>query len=372
MSDADGRSALLIANSSWYLLNFRGSLIRGLLDRGWRVTAAAPRSEHSQSLSELGCGFLHWDLSGGSYAPLNAPRAFIQLLRIQRRVQPSLVHTFTIKPALMASLVAPLAGDRPPVISITGLGHAFLGGRARRRLAESLYGLCLRRDSPVVFQNEDDRKHFLSRRLIERAQAHLIRGSGVDTDRFAPRGTVGTGTVRALYIGRMLREKGIVELIAAGELLRGQGVDVEILLAGGTQLGNPSSLAPAELEASTAVRWLGEVIPVDDLLASADMLVLPSWREGLPRTVIEAMAMGKPVVATDVPGCRDAVRDGETGILVPKEDPASLAAAIARLAADEELRRTMGAAARRIAVDGFRQEVIVAQTLELYGDYLGK
>jgi glycosyltransferase involved in cell wall biosynthesis len=170
----------------------------------------------------------------------------------------------------------------------------------------------------------------------------------------------------------MMREKGVRELLAAAKLLREWKVAVDVLLAGGMQLGNPSSLSPAEVQSSPAVTWLGEVVPIDDLLASADMLVLPSWREGLPRTVIEAMAMAKAVVATDVPGCRDAVVHGQTGLLVPVRDATALARAIKELAEDPERRLAMGQAGRLRAVASFRQEIIEAQTLAVYRQHLGR
>ncbi len=228
----------------------------------------------------------------------------------------------------------------------------------------------------MIFQNPDDRDYFAAKGLLRRVRVQLIRGSGVDVVRFQPRAAAPrdpAAPLRVLFVGRLLREKGIQELIAAAALLRERQVPVEVLVAGSTQLGNPSSISEDERAAGSAVEWLGEVVPIDDLLASADLLVLPSWREGLPRTVLEAMAMGKPVVACDVPGCREAVVAGETGLLVPVRNPAALAAAIAALAADPARRVAMGIAGRARAVARqFRTELIEAQTLAAYREHLGR
>ncbi len=361
-----GRVVLLIANSSWYLRNFRASLIKDLIGHGCQVIAMAPGQKYGKELEGLGCQFVDWRLSGGGYGVLNAFAAFASLLRIQRSAHPDLIHTFTIKPALLASIGTVLTGDFPPIISITGLGHGFLGGCLRRWFAKMLYRICLRKRGTVIFQNKDDRQLFNDMDIVPYAQGRLIRGSGVDVHRFAPRETIQTNRPpRALYVGRMLREKGVVELMQAAELLNRRGVEVEILLAGGTQLGNPSSISGDEL-LGPGFRWLGEVVPIDDLLASADMLVLPSWREGLPRTAIEAMAMGKAVIATDVPGCREVVRNNISGLLIPKGDVDALADAISRLTSDEGQRRRFGEAGRRLVLDKFRDEITVGQTLSMY------
>lgn len=366
--------ALFIANSSWYLYNFRATLMSRLQSSGWEVCAVCPPGSHSEALADIGFQVLPWEISGRSYGPGNAAMALLALIRILRDTQPGLIHTYTIKPTLLAQIATAVTGDAPPVVSITGLGHAFLGSKLRQTLAELLYRLSIRGGSSLIFQNPDDLQLFADHDLSRGCRTSLILGSGVDVERFSPTAPSEDrprDRVRVLFVGRLLREKGVCELLEAAEILESRAVPVEVILAGSMELGNPSSLSADVVSACSSVKWLGEVVPVDRLLASADMLVLPSWREGLPRTVIEAMAMGKPAIVTDVPGCRETIEHGVSGLLVPLRSPTALADAIQALASDPQRRLSMGRAGRARAIARFRREIVEQATLGVYARHLG-
>jgi glycosyltransferase involved in cell wall biosynthesis len=237
-------------------------------------------------------------------------------------------------------------------------GVAFRGRRAR-----------------VILQNSDDAALFERFRLARGADVRLIRGSGVDCSRFTPpEHAPVSGPLRVLLAARLLRDKGVLEYVEAARRLRAQGRRIRFLLAGEPDDGNPAALSAAEVRAFAAdgtVEWMGHVDDMPALVRSVDVMVLPSYREGLPKSLIEAAACARPLIATDVPGCREVVEDGVDGLLVPAREAEPLAAAIAALDDDPELRRRLGEAARVKALQQFDQEVVLRETLAVYRELLG-
>lgn len=372
---------LLFANTDWYLYNFRHSLAARLRAEGWQVVLISPPGEYGPKLEALGFRWIPFDFATGGTNPFVELGVLRRLIALYRTERPDLVHHFTIKCVLYGSLAARLAGGIPVVNAVTGLGHIFTdsGRKATllRPLVKGLYRFVLgTARSRVIFQNDEDRNFFTAAGLVDAERTRLIRGSGVDCTRFSPLphpvATV-AAPVKILFASRLLREKGIDELLAAVRIVRQSGLEAEFLLAGDIYPGNPSSLTAKEIAAikeEGIVTCLGHVDDMLPLLAQADIVVLPSYREGTPRILIEAAAMAIPIVATDIAGCRGLVQDGINGFLVPVKDATALAAALQRLITDRELRQVMGAAGREIVLAEFDEVIVLEKTLAIYRELL--
>lgn len=279
----------------------------------------------------------------------------------------------TIKPVLYGGIAARLAGVPAMVAAISGLGFVFVAGGLKARLLRAavgrLYRLALgHRNSRIVFQNTADRDVLARLGAVRAEQVVMIRGSGVDLGQYrvVPEPAA---PVTALMAARLLRDKGVREFVEAARLLRQRGLSVRMQLAGGVDPGNPASITPeqaAQWQDEGCVEVLGERKDIAALYGAAHMAVLPSYREGLPKSLLEAAACGRAVVTTDVPGCRDAIDPDVTGLLVPPRDAPALADAIARLAEDASLRQRMGAAGRALAEREFGIEDVCRRHLAIY------
>ena len=372
---------LLVANTSWYLYNFRLPLLRDLRNAGYAVAAVAPHDAYTPLLEAEGICVHPWLVARRSINPLLELRAIVDLLRVYRREQPALVHHFTIKACLYGTLAAKGARVYRVINAVTGLGHVFLGQRKRtrvlRRALRPLYrAVFMARRATVVFQNADDQERLIQLGITDGDHARLIRGSGVDIERFQPTGD-SAGRFREplqlLFPSRLIREKGIEDVLTACRALWADGLPLELLVAGDLDDGNRSSLSPSELAALRAeprIRCLGHVDDMRSLYASSDLVVLPSWREGLSRALIEAAAMERPIITTDVPGCRDVVDHGVSGLLVPLRDGRALELAIRLLLANPDLARRFGQEARRKVVAEFQVALVNERTLAQYAQLL--
>lgn len=364
------RKILLFANTDWYLYNFRGGLARALRAAGHEVVLVSPPGEYGPRLEAAGFRWLPLEFSPGSKSLRSNWRLCQRIKRLYGEERPDLVHHFTIKCVLYGGLAARKLGI-PAVHSVTGLGHVFTDrswrmGLIRRGVLMLYRRACDHPGAHTIFQNEEDRRTLLDCRAMAADRTTLIRGSGADCERFQP-GRDGAPGCRILFASRLLREKGIVELVEATRQLRREGLRFELLLAGVTYPDNPSSLTEAELAGfSDDVRRLGHVEDMPGLLRGVDIVVLPSWREGTPRVLLEAGAAGKPLVATDIAGCRGVVIPGVNGELVPVQAPGPLADALRKLIVDPGLRERYGAASRENMVRNFSEPGVIRQTLAVY------
>jgi len=307
--------------------------------------------------------------------PLKEFLVFWKLLQLYRREKPIAVHHFTIKCVLYGSIAARLAGVKRVINGITGLGHVFLEKSSLLPWVTLAYRLALGgKNGRVIFQNEDDLDYFKKLGLMESKSAVLIKSSGVDLQRFSPAQNEEHQTPTTpivLFAGRLLREKGVYDLIDAAESLRARGVRVQVDIAGEGDPGNPSTLSAEDIrriEKTHVVRFLGKVDRIEERIAASDLVVLPSYREGVPRILLEAAAMEKAIVATDVPGCNDVVKDGESGLLVPVRNSQALADAIETLVNDSALRRKMGQEGRKRVIREFDDRVVAQKTWQVYQD----
>jgi glycosyltransferase involved in cell wall biosynthesis len=367
---ASGPATIVIAaNGAWNIANFRRPLVEGLLAAGWRVMAVAPDDGHAGAVEALGAEFVSISIDNSGTSITRDARLLFDYLFILRKIDPQVFLGFTVKPNIYGSLAAGLLGIRT-VNNISGLGTAFMGGGLLNRLVSWLYRWSLRKSARVFFQNPHDRALFVDRRLVRADQAGLLPGSGIDLERFRPslQPRPAAKPFRFLFVGRLLRDKGLVEYAEAARLLRPRWPDVEFAILGFAGSDNRSAVPIAEVErwrAEGLVDYLGDTDDVRPFLAEADCVVLPSYREGLPRSLLEAAAMAVPLVATDVPGCRDLVTDGDNGLLCEVRSAASLAAAMeAMLKLDPAERQAMGQRGRARVERDFDQAIVVDAYLE--------
>lgn len=357
MSAAEER-VLVIAGYAPSLKIFRGPLLKAIKATGRRVIAAAPDLQ-SDELANLGVECRDIPLSRTGVNPLADLRLLRSLVRLMRRERPTVVLGYTAKAVIYGMLAASVARVPRRYALITGLGYAFAEegkGSLVRRVQEKLYRTALGRTTKVFFQNHDDPALFKRLGLIpDGLPVVIVDGSGVDLKAFAPE-PVPSGPTRFLLIARLIAAKGIREYGAAARIVRKRHPDAEFHLVGGTDT-NPDALSAAEIKGWTddgTLVWHGELKDVRPQMAAAHVYVLPSfYREGVPRSILEALAMGRPVITTDAPGCRETVEDGENGFLVPPRDPQALAAAMKRFIADPRLAQSMGERSRALAARRF-------------------
>jgi glycosyltransferase involved in cell wall biosynthesis len=365
-------------NAAWNIANFRAGLIRGLQADGWEVVAMAPRDAHVPRVEALGCRFVEVPMQGSGTNPwqdLKLYRRFKAALATER---PAAFLGFTIKPNVYGSLAAQSLGI-PVVNNIAGLGTVFVRRNWLTTVAHVLYRLALRRSHCVLFQNEEDRSHFVEAGLVKHAHTQRVPGSGVDLAAFAPVPLPAFGPARPmrfLFIGRLLREKGVPELAIAARELRARGANIEVQLLGFLDVDNPSAISRAEIEAWQAegvLDYLGSTDDVRPHIAAAHCIVLPSYyREGVPRTLLEAAAMARPLIASDSVGCRDAIDDGVNGFLVRVRDVSDLSRQMLRFAAlGDDQREAMARASRHKAEREFDEQLVVDAYRHLLSDIGG-
>lgn len=359
------KQIVFCANSAWNLYNFRLSLMESFVQAGWAVTGVAPADGYEKFLQTRDIGFVPVKISRSGTNPLADLRTLRQLRLAYRSLQPAVVCQFTIKPNIYGTLAASSL-DIPAVNNISGLGTVFISRSPLTRLVLLLYRFSQRRAAHVFFQNNDDRREFIAHGLVEAQQTGLLPGSGIDLQKFSPQPLPDRrkGGFVFLMIARLLRDKGAGEFIQAAKALHGRyGRQVRCLIAGSTDSENRTSLSNAEVaaaEAEGAVEFLGRLEDVREAIERSHCVVLPSYREGTPRSLLEAAAMGRPLVATDVPGCRELVQDGQNGVLCSPRDVPSLTESMDRMyhMSDEELNR-MGSASRRMVEERFSVQRVI-------------
>ncbi len=355
---------LMTVNATWNIWNFRRPLVEALLADGHRVTVLAPPDDAVADLERIGCRFRPLEMSVKGLNPVADLMLQGRLRRIFQEEQPGAVLSFTIKNNIFGAHAAAAVGV-PFLPNVTGLGTAFLSGGLLQTIAEQLYRRAFRGLPIVFFQNEDDRELFIHRKLVCVDQARTLPGSGIDLVRFALAAMPPQGSPPVfLMIGRLLRDKGVIEFVAAARQMKARHPDVRFQLLGATGSENRTAIDAAAVRkwvAEGLVEYLGTTSDVRPAIAAASCVVLPSYREGAPRTLIEAAAMGRPLLATDVPGCRAVVDPGVTGFLCEVRSADSLAAAMERfMKLSPRARTAMGEAGRRKMEREFDQSLVVA------------
>jgi glycosyltransferase involved in cell wall biosynthesis len=364
--------ALFVSNTDWYLYNYRRALSKLLNAQGFDVTLVTPDGSYVPRLQEEGYRWLCWDVGRKTISPFTEMIAVNRLARIYRHEKPDIVHHFTIKPVLYGSMAARLAGVPRVVNSITGRGYIFLArelkARLLRPLTKELFRITMRGGNcRVIFENEADREFFLIEGLVPLNRTHLIHGVGIDPARFFPAPESG-GIPIILFPARMLWDKGLGELVEAARLLQGR-VETRIVLVGQPDPGNPTSVSEETLQQwhrEGVVEYWGWQSDMTSVYQQSHIVTLPTHYEGAPTVLFEAAACGRPIVASDIPGCRMIVQEGVNGFLTPVGSPGALAEALEILVKDPDLRHRMGEAGRKMVEDHFTDTIVNEKTFETY------
>lgn len=368
---------LFVVNDAAYFLSHRLPVAQAAQEVGFDIHVAAPEGPTTSAIVDEGFTYHPVPLTRKGVNPWQELGSIVALVRLYRKLQPDIVHHVTIKPVLYGGIAARLAQVPAVVNAVTGLGYVFIARGFKASLLRSAVKLGYKvalghRNQRVIFQNPDDSALFLDAGIVAVRDTVLIKGSGVDTSIFTPLPEV-RGMPFVVLASRMLWDKGVGEFVEAARMLRAKGVHARFALVGDTDPGNPAAVPVTQLETwkkTGNVEWYGKR---DDMLAifsKAHVVCLPSYREGLPRVLIEAAACGRVIVATDTPGCREIVRHRENGLLVPVRNSKALADALQKLIDDPELRARMGARGREIAVAEFAQDRVVTETLAVYQELL--
>ena len=379
-STGERRRILYLVTEDWYFWSHRLPIARAARDRGFEVVVATRVQSHGERISREGFRLVPLRWRRRSLNPWHETIALCELLKVYRRERADIVHHVALKPAVYGSLVARLTGANAVVNTVAGLGYVFTSRQFKARLLSpvlkrSFRFLFNRPNVRLIIQNPDDGNALVEFCRVRAGQTVLIRGSGVDLARFVP-APEPSGRPNVTMVSRMLWDKGVGELVEAARRLRESGEPIGVTLVGSPDPENPASIPVAQLERwqrEGLVEWLGYQEDIAKVWAGSTIAVLPTtYGEGVPKALIEAAACGRPIIATDVPGCREIVRPGESGLLVPARDTDALVEAIRRLARDPALRRSMGEKGREHAAGGFSEETVVERTMALYDSLLSR
>lgn len=359
----------IVANTTWNIYNFRLPLIKALKQSGYKVLVIAPVDEYIRYLNDNDftrhIPLKH--LSAQRKSPLADLLLLYELYRIYRKEKPDIVFHYTIKPNIYGSMAARWAGTKS-IPTITGLGYAFLHGQLLNHAARLLYKIAFKKVPITIFHNPSDRSFFLEEGIVARVNARLIPGSGVNTNHYRPLPKPHREKRIFLFIGRLLIDKGIREYVAAARQLKALAQGAECWVVGQLDANSSACISKSQLlkwVADHDIRYFGSIMDVRPYIKQADVLVLPSYREGMPRAVLEAMSMGRPVITTDTAGCRDTI-DEHCGLLVPVKDSLALAEAMAQFYHyDDEVLKEMGEAARKRVLKLFDEKIIVKSYLSI-------
>ncbi len=362
-------------NTSWNIYNFRAGLIRAFCEQGYEVVAASPTDAYSPRLEALGCRHLPLPMDTKGTSPLRDFSLFLRYLRVFRHERPDVFLGYTIKPNVYGSLAAHLL-HVPVVNNVSGLGTTFIRKSWLTRIVKALYRLAFRSSATVFFQNEDDRSLFVELKLVQPEQTALLPGSGIDLVQFRPKQTKSPqpGAPCFLLIARLLWDKGVGEFIDAARIVKIRFPDARFQLLGFLDAENRTAISKATVDewvSEGIVEYLGVADDVRPYIVASNCVVLPSYREGTPRTLLEAAAMGKPLIATNVPGCCEVVEHGKNGFLCKVRNPTDLAQKILDFIdlSDEE-RIRMGQAGRVKVEREFDENIVIQRYLETIEEVL--
>ncbi|PCE67626.1 glycosyltransferase family 4 protein [Salinivibrio sp. YCSC6] len=362
-------SIVITSNTSWYLYNFRKNTIQALIDKGHQVYAIAPKDEYSVKLEALGARYVPVDIDQGGTNPIKDLKTFIGFLSIYRNVRPDVVLNFTPKNNIYSTVAAKIFGGKS-VNNIAGLGAIFINQGVSATIAKWLYKFSQRFANTIFFQNEDDKALFLDNHLANPSITDRLPGSGVDLSRFSARPSDDDGKVRFLVVARMLYDKGIGHYVEAARKLKAEyGDSVECRLLGFVGVNNPTAVSKEEMQQwvdEGVVTYLGVSDKVEDEMAEVDCVVLPSfYREGVPKSLLEAGAMGKPIITTDNVGCRETVDHSVNGYLCEPKSTESLYAAMKEMIeVGHSKRLIMGQASREKMQSTFDEKIIINKYMD--------
>lgn len=362
MSKNDKTLAIVI-NTSWNIYNFRVGLLKSLQGDGYRIVTIAPHDNYSEKLKALGFEYHNININNKGTNPFEDMKLVWEFYQLYKKIKPDILLLYTIKPNIYGTIAARLAGV-PVISNISGLGTVFLNNNFSSKVARLLYKIVLRIPSKVFYQNEDDRSLFVDSKLVDKDKTGLLPGSGIDTVKFSPVDVERVDSqLSFLFIARLVKDKGLVEYVEAARILKAKYPKIQFIVLGAFYPGNPTAVTEEEMakwEQEGIVKYLGTSDDVPSLIAQSDCVVLPSYREGMSRVLLEAASMARPIVATDVPGCRDIVDDGVNGFLCVVRDPESLAKQMEKMIEiGDDRRKQMGIKGREKVIKEFDESIVI-------------
>lgn len=362
-----------VVTEDWYFLSHRLPLAQQALEAGFDVVVITRVGQYGESIRKAGIRVIPFSMNRSGMNPFREFLSAMKLSFVLRKEGPDIVHLVALKPVVLGNLATRLAGIRSRVSAVAGMGFLFTDSGRGGLLMHLLRGAMgrLLRGSTVIAQNPDDAQ-LLEKLGVPSRDIRLVEGVGVDLERFKPQPEP-PGKPVVMLASRLLRDKGVGEFVEAAAMLRERGHSARFVLVGDADPSNPTTVSRKELD-----QWQDEGLVecwahqehMQDILAAAHVVCLPSYREGLPKVLLEAMACGRPVVATDVPGCREVVTEGQNGLLVPPRDAVALADAISRFLEEVSLRKAFGREGRKLAEQRFSDRTLAAKTLEIYRQVL--
>ena len=368
------RTLLFILNEPTYFISHRLPIAIAARDAGYEIHVATGAKIAPPRINEEGFSYHPLPLSRSGRNIISELISLVAIYRLMRRIKPDIVHLVTIKPVIYGSIAARFARVPAVVAAVSGLGYAFidqyLEAKFLRKIISHLYRVAFRhKNLKVIFQNDDDKNTLIQLKAVKEDQSVLIRGSGVDLTQYNYYPEPNTSLPIIVMAARLLRDKGVAEYVEAAKILRSKGVKARFWLAGNPDPGNPSSIDENQLNTwikNKDIEYIGYCQNISHLFSQVNLVVLPSYREGLPRVLAEAAACGRAVITTDVPGCRAAIIPDKTGLLVEVKNTLSLTTAIHKLLFDNILRNSMGSEGRKLAENKFNITRIVDDHLQIY------
>ena len=359
-------------NTSWNIYNFRLGLIKALQEEGFKIYAIAPKDDYSEKLENLGVKHIDIFMNNKGTNPVEDIKTIWEYYKIYKQIKPDVALHYTIKPNIYGTIGAKLAGVKV-INNISGLGTVFLNDSLFSKIARNLYKIALKFSNKVFFQNPYDKELFIQNRLVEKNKTDLLPGSGIDTDKFKPLEKEKKDKFKFLFIARLVRDKGIIEYVEAARIIKNLKLkienytEVEFQVLGAFYPGNPTAITKEQMEKwvkNGIITYLGVSDNVSEIIKNSDCVVLPSYREGLSRVLLEAASMAKPIITTDTPGCRDVVDDGINGFLCKVKDSKDLANKMEKmLNLSEDERIKMGKAGREKIIKEFDEKIVISKYL---------
>jgi len=359
------KTVLISLNTTWNIYNFRLGLIKSLQINNYNIIALAPKDEYVKLLEKEGISCYNIDINNKGTNPIEELNLIYKYIKIYKNIKPDIILHYTIKPNIYGSIAAGIL-KIPTISNISGLGTVFLNDKISSKIARNLYKIALMFPKVVFFQNSDDRDLFFKYKLVNRKKVDLLAGSGINTVRFAPTQVKREDNkIKFLMIARLVADKGLYEYLQAAEVLKSKYTNVEFLLLGAFYPGNPTAITKDDLNIwinKKVINYLGISDNIQEEISKVDCIVLPSYREGLSRVLLEAASMAKPIVTTDTPGCRDVVEDGINGFLSNVKDVDSLILAIEKIILlDNKSRIKMGQLGREKIIKEFDERLVITK-----------
>ncbi len=370
------RHLVYVITEDWFFASHFLDRAKAAVGKGYKVSVITRCRETAREFRQYGLAPINIEFSRRGLNPITELITIFRLRTILKRIKPDIVHNVALKPVVLGSLAAQFAGVQNIVNAPVGMGYVFTSEENRARILRPVVNALIRYSlgrqvRRVIIENNDDFNNLVASGFAKKDSIALIKGAGVDTKKFDYKPEP-DGQVRVIMVSRLLRDKGVQEFIDAAKLVKARESTVQFVLVGDVDEGNPTSLTAdqlTDLRKSRDVTWLGARTDIAELLAASHVACLPSYREGLPKSLIEAASAGRPIVTTDVPGCREVVTHMVNGLLIQPRDVAALATAIEKLVKDPQLRQSMGKENRKKAVSEYANEMIIAQTHGVYDSF---